>query len=83
MATVTIKAKNGDIALVNVHDSVVCYGRNCIIHNPLTPTEYRNLNWRNDRGIFEEICEHGIGHPVIETPAFIDQTHGCDGCCII
>lgn len=39
--------------------------------------------WRDDRGIMERICPHGIGHPdpdqVLRTP--YDGVHGCDGCC--
>lgn len=81
MANAVIKTKNGDIRLFNVHDNKICSGRDCIIHNPSTPTENRNLYWRNDRGIFEEICEHGVGHPVVETPEYFDSIHGCDGCC--
>lgn len=30
-------------------------------------------HYRNDRGIWEDICPHGVGH--------CDDVHGCDGCC--
>ena len=40
------------------------------------------------KGIFEEYCEHGIGHPTPEDRRFLQETnqewrgvHGCDGCC--
>lgn len=55
----------------------------CPIHRPgehhmVTWT----LNWRNDRGIFERICPHGIGHPDPDsTRPDDDAVHGCDGCC--
>ncbi len=29
--------------------------------------------FRDDKGIWEDVCEHGIGHD--------KGTHGCDGCC--
>jgi len=38
--------------------------------------------WRSDRGIWEGLCGHGVGHPVHTDPE--DRTagiHGCDGCC--
>jgi hypothetical protein len=40
------------------------------------------LIWRNDRGIFERKCPHGIGHPDPDQggPNF-SAVHGCDGCC--
>ena len=30
-------------------------------------------HYRNDKGIWEDICPHGIGHE--------EGVHGCDGCC--
>jgi hypothetical protein len=42
-------------------------------------------NWRDDRGVMERICPHGIGHPDPDDPAFqkneYEGVHGCDGCC--
>jgi len=75
--------------LVNVHDEKLCKGRTCVIHNP---SDHHMKDWpqiwRNDRGIFERQCEHGIGHP---DPDQFDYwrlsgnmfagIHGCDGCC--
>jgi hypothetical protein len=37
-------------------------------------------NWRDDRGIIERICEHGVGHPDPDDRNE-DTVHGCDGCC--
>ncbi len=46
------------------------------------------LHWRPDRGIFERLCEHGVGHPDPDTIRHIQRTtgcdngtHCCDGCC--
>jgi hypothetical protein len=72
--------------LHNVHDDSLCAGRVCIIHNP---TEHHmvewQLHWRDDRGIFERICEHGVGHPDFdqheywrEANKLYEAIHGCD-----
>jgi hypothetical protein len=65
----------------------------CVLHAP-TDHHMRSwlLNWRQDRHIFERICEHGVGHPDPDQFAFWEYTHGeedagfmgvhgCDGCC--
>ena len=75
--------------LHNVHDEGLCAGRVCIVHNP---TEHHmvewQLHWRDDRGIFERICEHGVGHPDPdqfeywrEANKLYEAIHGCDMCC--
>lgn len=75
--------------LHNVHDESFCAGRVCIVHNS---TEHHmvewQLHWRDDRGIFERICEHGIGHPDPDqfpywrgTHQMYQAVHGCDFCC--
>lgn len=75
--------------IINVHDESLCEGRPCVIHNP-TDHEMSEwpLHWRNDRGIFERICSHGVGHP--DPDQFLywssigaqhEQIHGCDFCC--
>ena len=78
------------IQLVNVHAMDNCAGRPCVIHNP-TDHHMREwqLHWRNDRGIFERICEHGIGHPDPDQFDYWRQigqewqsVHGCDRCCL-
>ena len=52
------------IRLVNVHDESKCAGRECIIHSPRPrATDEWPQIWREDRGIFERICPHGVGHP--------------------
>lgn len=30
-------------------------------------------HYRNDKGVWEDICPHGVGHE--------KGIHGCDGCC--
>ncbi len=82
----------GTNQVVSVHTENKCAGEHCCIHNPSNhhmkdwPT-----NWRQDLGIMERMCEHGIGHPDPDALAFVRKTnpklaealgiHGCDGCC--
>lgn len=77
------------IKLTNVHDISKCRHRACVIHNP-SPHHMRfwKLNWRNDRGIFERVCVHGVGHPDPDQFEYWKEmgytsmgTHGCCGCC--
>jgi hypothetical protein len=65
--------------------------RPCVIHAP-TPHHMRSwyLHWRDDRGIFERICEHGTGHPDPDQLDYwksigkeAESIHGCCGCCIL
>lgn len=74
---------------MHVHTADTCVGEHCLIHNP---SEHHmrdwHLHWRGDRGIFERICSHGIGHPDPDQADFWQKTgqrwqgvHGCDGCC--
>jgi hypothetical protein len=73
----------------NVHSPTQCFGRPCVIHNPSDHhmTDWQ-LHWRDDRGIFERICPHGVGHPDPDQFDFwrdndrmAEAVHGCDGCC--
>ena len=68
--------------LTCVHDESVCEGTHCPIHN-LSDHPLRDCptHWRDDRGLMERICIHGVGHP---DPDDInpDHVHGCDGCCL-
>src|SRR6056297_1336700 len=73
------------------HSKEDCKGY-CPIHNP-SDHHMKNwpLHWRQDRGIFERLCEHGVGHPDPDSLAYIRSInsgddlglslHGCDGCC--
>lgn len=77
------------IRLTNVHHWTKCNPDPCVIHRPTRHLmTHFPLHWRNDRGIFERICPHGIGHPDPDQFTYwasIGQEsqaiHGCDGCC--
>ena len=71
--------------LVSVHDPQRCAGRSCTIHNR-SEHGMRDLpqHWREDRGIMERVCAHGVGHPDPDNPWNHGDPrwlHGCDGCC--
>lgn len=52
------------LKLVNVHPPEMCEGRGCSIHHPSGHHMATwPLNWRDDTGVMERICPHGIGHP--------------------
>lgn len=61
----------------------------CVIHHRTGHhMAHWQLHWRGDRGIFERICPHGIGHPDPDqypywraTDQMWQTVHGCDGCC--
>lgn len=75
--------------LHNVHAAESCVGRTCVIHDPTMHHMSKwPMHWRDDRGIFERICPHGIGHPDPDQFEYWDlidagaqAVHGCDGCC--
>jgi hypothetical protein len=77
------------LVLINVHTEAACVGP-CPLHKP-SEHHMRNwpLVWRDDRGIFERTCPHGIGHPdpdsLRRAVEYDEDTyagvHGCDGCC--
>lgn len=75
----------GSDRVLLVHPKTKCKGQHCCIHNPSDHhMKEWPQNWRDDRGIMERICPHGIGHPDPDDPAFknpINGVHGCDGCC--
>jgi hypothetical protein len=76
---------------LKVHSKEDCKGHFCPIHNPSNHCmKDFPLHWRDDKRIFERICEHGVGHPDPDDLAFktslgVDieyfSMHGCDGCC--
>lgn len=74
----------------NPHDSWLCVGRGCAIHDHPSDHKLKDapMLWRDDRGILERICEHGIGHPDFDSALYltsigseVENIHGCDGCC--
>ena len=75
--------------LTNIHSPEQCKGSYCPIHNP-SDHHMKDwpLHWREDRGFFERICKHGVGHPDPDDVVYHDKhgvdigVHGCDGCCL-
>lgn len=74
------------------HNRKYCVGQYCSIHNPSGhPLKDAPMNWRDDRGIMERICEHGIGHPDPDDTEYRRRnnlwdssgSHACDGCCLV
>lgn len=77
------------VILGSVHSEWKCHGRPCVIHRP---TNHRMrkwpLAWRDEPGIFDRVCAHGISHP---DPDQFDYwrseglmhhgMHSCDSCC--
>ena len=79
----------GAMTLANVHQPDKCAGETCMVHNP-SDHHMREwpLHWRDDRGLMERTCEHGVGHPDPDSLAWHVRNgrkwqgaHGCDGCC--
>jgi len=71
---------------LKVHNKSVCAGNPCPIHNPSNhPMIEFPTHWRDDRGIMERICPHGVGHPDPDDFSIRNGhdkgVHGCDGCC--
>ena len=80
--------------ILDVHPATQCaLPDRCSVHNPSDhPLKDAPYNWRNDRGLMERICEHGVGHPDPDDLAYKKAVipnyedyefgvHGCDGCC--
>lgn len=71
----------GGQVLANTHLQAQCAGRPCALHNhSLHHMRDWPQNWRQDRGVMERICPHGVGHPDPDDLT-ADTVHGCDGCC--
>lgn len=78
--------------LLNVHPRSACsHALGCAIHNRPSNHALKDAKmlWRDDRGILERLCEHGVGHPDADSAAYLasigrsnDNIHGCDGCCM-
>lgn len=83
-----VSKEKPDYRLTNLHDEGDC-GEYCDIHDRRSPWDsHYPLNWRDDRGIMEFICSHGIGHPTHAQVLYQERTgqsdasiHGCCGCC--
>ncbi len=65
--------ETGTGQIVHVHPRADCEARggHCCIHNP---SDHHMVDWpthwRDDRGLMERICEHGVGHPDPDDIAF-------------
>lgn len=83
--------ESGDY-LTNVHDPRDCADREigCAIHDRASnhPLANAPLNWREDAGKLERICEHGVGHDDYDSTrwtlhAFPNAQYvGVHGCCV-
>lgn len=87
-------ALNGYQSLRNVHkETPDCTKFGCPIHGPSDHSMAKfPLWWRDDRGLMERLCPHGVGHPDPDhigytrrllgaEAARVESLHGCDGCC--
>lgn len=89
--TVEFRSLDGHFKLGNLHPAnPECYARGCVIHSPSQtgPLADALYNWREDRGIMERLCAHGVGHPDPDSADWLrlhgrdyENIHGCDGCC--
>lgn len=76
-----------------VHRETAACKEGCVVHHPSDHTlSWARTNWRDDTGIMERVCPHGIGHPDPDSLAHVKRSrgkkeaetssiHGCDGCC--
>lgn len=84
----------GEGLVLRTHPVSVCENDPaCCIHNPSKHAlSDAPLHWRDDRGLMERVCEHGVGHPDPDDLAYkrriygdrfadTESVHGCDGCC--
>lgn len=88
-----LRVKEFPLALLRTHEEQADCRSGCVIHNPSeSHMQDWPLNWRDDRGMMERICQHGVGHPDIDQvkfwiralgwkDAWAQMVHGCDGCC--
>lgn len=81
--------------VLKTHARGECVGEYCPIHKPSDLAKGIGvLYWREDRGLMERICKHGVGHPDPDgldaikimrddTAAMVESLHGCceDWCC--
>jgi hypothetical protein len=87
--------ENNNIQHMVVHAAGTCrYPDRCVVHNK-SQHHMRSWPqwWREDRGMFERLCPHGIGHPdpdqvyywrmtLVGRYANAEEVHGCDMCCV-
>lgn len=78
---------------IMAHAPSKCAGEACALHNRSDHKMRAFMqHWRDDRGLMERICTHGVGHPDPDQWDYLKQrygkktasaefVHGCDGCC--
>lgn len=81
------------LAVFSAHSPSNCVGDHpCAIHNTASdhPLSEAPLYWRQDIGVLERICGHGVGHPDFDSIQYLasvgqdtGSSHGCDGCCAL
>lgn len=81
---------NDKTVIHNVHPEQACEGQKaCPIHM-LSLHHMRHFPqvFRDDTGLMERVCNHGIGHPDPDGLHYFRalgmdymSIHGCDGCC--
>jgi hypothetical protein len=90
---VAAKLEHSDVEVM-AHPPEKCAGQGaCPLHHR-TVHSMRAMTqvWRNDTGLIERICEHGVGHfdpdqweYLMESRGAIEAkvlaAHSCDGCC--
>lgn len=73
----------------HTHERNETCAQGCVIHNRTNHhMRWWPLHWRGDRGMFERICDCGIGHPDPDQGPYWSYSgqdwqwvHGCCGCC--
>lgn len=85
-----VQLENTDERIFNVHTATLCEGRACTIHNR-TDHLMRGFpqHYREDKGLMERVCAHGVGHPDPDEGAYIEARFGygaleailIHGCC--
>jgi len=75
----------GSTRIYKTHDSRACFPNPCCVHR-VSNHHMKDWpqNYREDIGVTERICPHGVGHPDPDQPYPADSAkwiHGCDGCC--
>ena len=64
------------------HDPAQCFPKPCCVHRP---SEHHMKDWpqnyRDDTGVTERVCVHGVGHPDPDQPWPEDAWQWVHGCC--
>lgn len=76
--------EHSDVILSKVHDSSLCAGEHCTIHNRSDhPLRSWRQHWRSDRGIMERLCPTcGCGIPDPDSPWPQDSPEWIHGSCV-